>query len=68
MSGIEVLEQIRRTDQKTIIIMLTNNASDQHRQRCLKAGANEFLYKSRDFERIPEILQELHQRKNSKHA
>lgn len=58
-NGIEVLKTIRLKDQSTTIIMLSNDASVQHRLRCLKDGANYFLHKSKDFEKLLEILEGL---------
>ena len=68
VSGVEVLESVRQTDKSTAIIMLTNDASAQHRRRCLEVGANHFLHKSKDFERLPELLHELHNQKNKKRS
>jgi CheY-like chemotaxis protein len=38
------------------VIVLTNQATPQHRAACLAAGAEEFLDKSHEFARVPEIL------------
>lgn len=55
-NGIEVLEEVRREDQSTVIIMLTSDPSRQHRDRCFELGANYFLDKGKDCERLPDIL------------
>jgi DNA-binding NarL/FixJ family response regulator len=57
-NGVEVLEIVRRDDQSTVVIMLTNDASQQHRRRCLELGANYFLHKSIDFESLAGIINE----------
>ncbi len=56
-SGIEVLEDIKKLPRAPRVIMLTNHSQLQYRQRCLEAGADEFLDKSTEFEKIPEVLE-----------
>lgn len=58
-NGFNVLKAIRQaeTDQhKTVVIVLTNYAFSLYRHRCLQAGADFFLDKSREYERLPEVL------------
>ena len=58
-SGLNVLEAVRRSDtpdHHTLVIMLTNYASSIYRTRCLAAGADFFLDKAHDTERLEEIL------------
>jgi len=40
-------------------LICTNYPYDQYREECLAAGANYFLDKSAEFEKIPGILSEL---------
>ena len=42
--GIEVLQEIRREDSTTVVVMFTGDLS--HRELCLALGANYFLEKS----------------------
>src|SRR4051812_34343545 len=42
-SGVDVLKTIRQCGPKPLVLVLTNHASLQHRQRCLKAGADCFF-------------------------
>ncbi len=58
-SGLDVLLAVRRRRSNRIMIILTNYSYPQYRQRCLDAGANFFLDKSTDFEKIPAILRTL---------
>ena len=44
------------------VIVLTNYAYDQLRSTCLEAGADEFLDKRTEFERLPAIVTELGRR------
>ena len=46
MSGIEVLKEIRKDDQATIIIMFTSHNSAVLSSFCRKIGANYFLTKT----------------------
>jgi CheY-like chemotaxis protein len=59
-NGLVVLQKIRESGKKPpLIIMMTNYSYDQVRAQCLDAGADYFLDKSVDFERIPALLGEL---------
>lgn len=62
LGGLDVLPVIRRRHPECLIIVFTNHATDEFRNRCLQEGANFFLEKSQEFERIPEILEELARR------
>jgi DNA-binding NarL/FixJ family response regulator len=58
LSGLDVIRAIRRTDSECLVIVLTNQSSVSIRERCLAAGADHYLLKSRDFEAIAAILAE----------
>jgi DNA-binding NarL/FixJ family response regulator len=45
-NGIEVLKEIRRNNQSTVIIMYTADVEPQLRDFCVQAGANFFLHKT----------------------
>jgi CheY-like chemotaxis protein len=51
-NGLEVIEEIRKDDSSTIIIMFTGEPSPAIRDVCLEAGANFFLDKSKIMELI----------------
>lgn len=55
-SGIDVLNTVRKTLPAMRAIVLSNYVSPQHLKASADAGAEFFLDKSSDFERIPEIL------------
>lgn len=55
-SGIDVLNEIRKTMPAMRAIVLSNYVSPQHLKASADAGAEFFLDKSSDFERIPGIL------------
>ena len=56
MSGIQVLREIKQGQQVPVVIMLTNYAFGQYRRECTEAGADYFLNKSKEFEKINGIL------------
>ena len=58
-NGLQVLQAIKRERPAPLVIMLTNFAHEQYRQRCLKLGADYFFDKSREFEKVLEVLTEV---------
>jgi DNA-binding NarL/FixJ family response regulator len=57
--GTAVLDAAKHLAHPPIVAMLTNYPLPQFRKRCLKAGADFFWDKSRDFARIPATLRRL---------
>jgi len=55
-SGIELLQEIKSSHPGIKVIMLTNHASDNYREICTYMGADYFLDKSNEFEKIPEAI------------
>lgn len=58
-SGIDVLNEVRKTLPAIRAIVLSNYATPQHLKASADAGAEYFLDKSQDFERITEILERM---------
>jgi DNA-binding NarL/FixJ family response regulator len=58
-SGIDVLTRVRKAMPAMKAIVMSNYVTPQHIKACADAGAEYFLDKSVDFERIPEILRRL---------
>jgi DNA-binding NarL/FixJ family response regulator len=58
-TGIEVFATVRRELPALRGVMLTHYTSPQHRKASADAGAEYFLDKSADFERIGEILRKM---------
>jgi DNA-binding NarL/FixJ family response regulator len=58
-SGLDVLHAIRPGNPSLRVLICTNYPQAQYRNECITAGANFFLDKSAEFERIPAILKEL---------
>ena len=55
MNGIEVLKNIRTNNDKVIIIVLSNYNQTYFRKLCAELGADYFLDKSADFEKVYKI-------------
>jgi two-component system, NarL family, response regulator DevR len=55
-NGIDALAAAKRARPGLLGIVMSNFATTQHRKASVDAGAEYFLDKSLDFERIPEIL------------
>lgn len=58
-SGIDILNFIKKENKECRVIMITNHAFDSYRRKCIDLGAEHFLDKSSDFEKIPSILAEM---------
>lgn len=57
--GILALDEIKKIESETVIIMLTNYPLPPFRRRCLRAGANHFFDKSTEFEKVFETIQKM---------
>lgn len=53
---LEKIRRIRRRHGRPNVVVLTNSVSLQHRRLCLQAGADFFLDKSFEFERVSSLL------------
>ncbi len=58
-NGIDVLQDIKQIDPNIKVIMFTNYPYSQYRTKCMKSGADYFLDKSAEFNKIPEIINHL---------
>lgn len=58
-SGLDVLRGIRRGHPSLQVLICANYPYPQYRDECMAAGANYFLDKSADFEKIPAIFRQL---------
>jgi DNA-binding NarL/FixJ family response regulator len=58
-SGLDVLRAVRVDHPYLQVLVCTNYPYRNYREECLSAGANFFLDKATEFEKIPEILYEL---------
>jgi DNA-binding NarL/FixJ family response regulator len=58
-SGIDVLESMKKERLVSTVIVLTNHPYAPYRKKCLQIGAQFFLDKSNEFEKVGEVLQAL---------
>lgn len=58
-SGVDVLQTIKRLDPPPKVIVLTNYPYPQYRKRCIDAGADYFLDKSAELEKLMPLLKRL---------
>jgi DNA-binding NarL/FixJ family response regulator len=58
-SGIELLKEIKQFQPPPTTIMFTNYPYAQIRKECRQAGADYFFDKSKDFEKIAQVLSSL---------
>jgi DNA-binding NarL/FixJ family response regulator len=58
-NGMDVLQDIKRDKSSPIVIVLTNFPYPQYRKKCLELGADYFLDKSTEFEKVSEIFKQL---------
>jgi two-component system, OmpR family, phosphate regulon response regulator PhoB len=59
ISGVEICRRIRAYDKQTPIIFYSASAHPKEREAGLAAGANDYLVKPLDFERIAETIKRL---------
>jgi DNA-binding NarL/FixJ family response regulator len=65
-NGIDVLQRLKREPSAPAVIILTDYPYPEYRELCLAAGADFFLVKSSEFEKVVPALQQLGQRKDLK--
>ena len=58
-SGIDLLNYIKSNNKPCRVIMITNLAYESYRKKCFEMGAEHFLDKTSDFEKIPSLLSEM---------
>lgn len=56
-SGLEVLRATAASNPAMRVAVVTNNATEQYRRACEMSGADAFLDKSLDIDRLPGLLQ-----------
>lgn len=56
MTGIQVLEELKKEVPGILVVMMTNYPYQQYRERCLAAGADHFFDKSCEIEKIIEVF------------
>ncbi|MDP3003766.1 MAG: response regulator transcription factor [Bacteroidales bacterium] len=59
LSGLKVLNEIRKEDKTIIFIILTFYSSDYYRQLAIQSGADYFFSKVDDFEKVSLVVGEM---------
>ena len=60
-SGIDMLRYIKKNRLAEKVIIFSNSADNYYRNICLTLGADYFLDKTHDFEKIPLLLKVIHE-------
>ena len=55
-SGMELLPIIRKKNEDTKIVIITNHGNEYYRSLCKKLGAHHFIDKSKDFDLIHDLI------------
>jgi DNA-binding NarL/FixJ family response regulator len=58
-TGIYALEKIKKDKLAPVVIMFTNSQYQQYKKKCMNAGADFFLDKSLEIEKVIKIFEEL---------
>lgn len=58
-SGIQALRSIKSDRPDTVVVMLTNHAGSYFEKLCRRDGADYFLDKSIDFDRVSDVLTQI---------
>ena len=61
VSGIDLLQKMKKSNQPPLVIVLTNYPYPQYRRKCIEAGADFFFDKSNEFNKVIEVLNQLSQ-------
>jgi DNA-binding NarL/FixJ family response regulator len=57
-SGIQLLGEIKKLQPEIMVIIMTNYNYPQYQQQSIRAGADHFFNKTREFESIIEVLKQ----------
>jgi DNA-binding NarL/FixJ family response regulator len=55
-SGIALLKELKIRHPHIRVIMFTNSTDSFYRRKCIELGAEHFLDKAKDFDRIPQLV------------
>jgi DNA-binding NarL/FixJ family response regulator len=58
-SGIDVLKEIKKGDPSPVVLVLTNYPYPQYRKKCLDLGAEYFLDKVTEIDKIPSLFKNM---------
>lgn len=66
-TGIDVMKSVRPKAPEIVFVVLTNHAEPQYRRAATQAGASYFLDKSREFDRVREVIAEIAATRPTRH-
>ncbi len=58
-NGFELLKLVRQNKISSKVIIVTNNADEYYKEKGLLLGADHFIDKSNEFEKIPDLLRQI---------
>jgi DNA-binding NarL/FixJ family response regulator len=58
-TGVDLLSVVNKKYPAITVVMLTNLSGERYRTLCAREGADFFLDKSRDFDKIPETIEQI---------
>jgi two-component system response regulator DevR len=58
-SGIDVLENIKKSSVPPVVMMLSSYSDPQYREKCMALGAEYFFDKSTEFKKVREVCEQL---------
>ncbi|NOR75119.1 MAG: response regulator [Draconibacterium sp.] len=65
LTGLQVLDEVKKENHKTKFMVLTFYASNYYRKKAMKLGSDYFLSKVDDFEKVSGVVDELLLKENS---
>lgn len=65
INGMELLVRFKKAHPACVVMVLTTYAFKEFRRRCLAAGADYFLDKATEFERVPQVLSAMQSQRHS---
>jgi two-component system phosphate regulon response regulator PhoB len=65
-TGIDICREIRRFDAKTPIVLFSADARPSEKEKAYTAGANSYLVKPNDFEKLTETVISLIENRNTR--
>ena len=66
-TGIDILSVVNKKYPAITVVMLTNLSGERYRTLCEREGANYFLDKSQDFDKIPDTLDKIMSQGKTRH-
>jgi len=59
LKGVDVIREVRKSDSNMVLMLLTYYSDFYYKKLAMGAGADYFFSKSKDFEKIPKVIDDL---------